>query len=176
MGSKPDEAIAAIVVNRVAVRRHRKGLEMFEMKALEQVEQRVSRWAGVSVHAHRFGGREFRLRNAEVGHIHSNGVLDIPFPRSIHDALLDEGLAEKHHWVPNSGWITYRVRSENGLEHAVWLMRLSYLRYALKAAAKPRDFFEQESEQLQLSPRFKSLLESFIPRSGASVSVEAVQS
>ena len=38
------------------------------------------------------------------------------FPRSIRDALLAEGLAEEHHWVPNSGWITFRVRSEDDLK------------------------------------------------------------
>jgi hypothetical protein len=70
--------------------------------------------------------------------VHVGGVVDIPFPRSIRDALLAEGLAEEHHWVPNSGWITFRVRSEDDLKHSVWLMRLSYVRYALKTANDPR--------------------------------------
>jgi hypothetical protein len=33
------------------------------------------------------------------------------------------------------GWITFRIRSEEDLKHALWLMRLSYLRYGLKTAA-----------------------------------------
>ena len=143
------------------------------MRDLGEVERRVSAWAGVSVHAHRFGGKEFRLGRAEVGHIHRNGTVDIPFPRSIRDALLDEGLADKHHWVPDSGWITYCVRSESQLEHVLWLLRLSYLRYALKTAAEPRDLFDQESQQLKLSPRFQSLLEPFVPRFVANMSAEA---
>src|SRR5690242_2085741 len=53
----------------------------------------------------------------------------------------------------------FRCRSEEDLSHALWLMRLSYLRYALKTATDPHKLFEQESEQLRLSPRFKSLLE-----------------
>jgi hypothetical protein len=36
--------------------------------------------------------------------VHECGVVDILFPRSIRDALLAEGLAEEHRWVPNSGW------------------------------------------------------------------------
>jgi len=43
-------------------------------------------------------------------------------------------------------------------------MRLSYLRYALKSSADPRTLFEQESEALQLSTHFKSLLEQFMPQ------------
>ena len=143
------------------------------MRDLGEVERRVSAWTGISVHAHRFGGKEFRLGRAEVGHIHRNGTVDIPFPRSIRDALLDEGLADKHHWVPDSGWITYGLRSESQLEHVLWLLRLSYLRYALRTAAEPRDLFEQESRQLKLSPRFQSLLEPFMPKSVASMSAEA---
>src|ERR1700687_5845663 len=102
------------------------------MKHLKKLEEEVSAWPHISIHLHRFGGREFRFGNAEVGHTHTGGVVDIPFPRSIRDALLEEGLAEEHRWVPNSGWITFCVRSEDDLEHALWLMGLSYLRYALK--------------------------------------------
>jgi hypothetical protein len=131
---------------------------------LKKLEAEVSAWADVSVHPHRFGGREFLYGSAEVGHVHVGGIVDVPFPRAVRDALLAEGLAEAHHWVPDSGWITFRIRSENDLERAVWLMRLSYLRYALKTASDPRFLLEQESEELRLSPQFKSLLERFVPR------------
>lgn len=66
-------------------------------------------------------------------------------------------------WVPNSGWISFRVRSEEEVRHAVRLMRLSYLRYALKSAAAPRQLLDQQSEELHLSPRFKSLGEHSVP-------------
>jgi len=89
---------------------------------LKKFEQEVSAWQHVSVHPHRFGRMEFQFGDAEVGHVHTNGIVDIPFPRSIRDALLADGLAEEHHWVPNSGWITFRMRSEKGLRHALWHM------------------------------------------------------
>jgi hypothetical protein len=131
---------------------------------LKKLEEVVSGWQNVSVHPHRFGGTEFRFGNAEVERVHRNGIVDIPFPRSVRDALLGDGLAIQHHWVPNSGWITFQIRSEEDLSHALWLMRLSYLRYALKTASDPQKLFEQESEQLRLSPRFKSLLEPLVPK------------
>ena len=114
------------------------------MKHLKRLEEEVSTWPNISVYPHRFGGREFRFGSAEVGHIHTGGIVDIPFPRSLRDALLKEGLAEEHRWVPNSGWITFHVRRDEDLKHALWLMRLSYLRYWLKTATDPRKLFEEE--------------------------------
>ena len=141
---------------------------------LEKLEEEVSAWQNISVHPHRFGGLEFQFGDAEVGHVHTNGNVDIPFPRSVRDALLAEGLAEEHHWVPNSGWITFRMGSEGELTHALWLMRLSYLRYALKTSTDPRKLFEQQSEELRLSPRFKLLLEPFVQETPKQVSAEPV--
>ena len=129
---------------------------------LEQFVKEVSKWPHVSVHPHRFGGREFRFQKAEVGHLHTNGVVDIPFPLPIRNALLAEGLAEEHRWVPDSGWTTFQIRGEQDLKHALWLMRLSYLRYALKADETPRKLFEKEIADLHLSPRFTTLLAKFI--------------
>jgi hypothetical protein len=67
------------------------------MKYAKALEDVVSTWSPISVHPHRFGGREFPFGSAEVGHIHIGGIVDIPFARSVRDALLAEGLAEEHH-------------------------------------------------------------------------------
>jgi hypothetical protein len=133
------------------------------MELLKRLEETVASWPRISVHAHRFGGREFRFANAEVGHVHYRGIVDIPFPRSIRDALLTEELAEEHRWVPNSGWITFRIQSERDLQHAVWLMRLSYFRYALKTAGDPREMFAEAIRELKLNAQSISLLEQFVP-------------
>jgi hypothetical protein len=142
------------------------------MKHLKRLVDEISGWPQVSVHAHRFGGREFRFGSAEVGHLHLGGTIDIRFPRPVRDALLVEGLAEEHRWVPNSGWITFHVRNEDDFKHAVWLMRLSYLRYALKTAADPRSLLDQQSKELHLSPHFRPLLEPFLPVSTTHVLTE----
>jgi hypothetical protein len=139
------------------------------MNSLKELEKEVGSWTNISVQPHRFGGREFLFGAAEVGHVHTGGIVDIPFPRSVRDALLADGLAEEHHWAPNSGWITFRMRNDEDLQHAVWLMRMSYLRYALKSASDPRRMFEREIAKLHLSPRLKSLLEPFVPRTAEQV-------
>jgi hypothetical protein len=142
------------------------------MNFLKKLEDKVATWPSVSIHPHRFGGREFRFKSAELGHMHIGGIVDIPFPRSVRDALLADGIAEEHRWAPNSGWITFRIRSERDFERALWLMRLSYLRYALKAATDPQRLFERESEELHLSPQFRCMLEQFVPKIAAQASAE----
>lgn len=141
---------------------------------LQDFEQQVSSWPGVSIHPHRFGGREFRFGHGEIGHIHAGGIVDIPFPRAIRDVLLEENLAEEHHWVPNSGWITFRVRSEANLRHALWLMRLSYLRYVLKSAPDPQHLLEDESQRFPLNLPFRLLLEAFIRKPHKPESIQTV--
>jgi hypothetical protein len=141
---------------------------------VEKLCGQVSGWPGVSLHSHRFGGTEFRFGSAEVGHVHRGGIVDIPFPRSIHDALLAEGLAEEHRWVPNSGWITFHMRNEEDLSHALWLMRLSFLRYALKTSADPEKLFQEASNDLKLTPHFALLLMQFLPREVTSAWTEPI--
>lgn len=145
---------------------------MIDMTQLRKLEEQVAAWPHVSVHPHRFGGREFRFGNAELGHVHMGGTVDIPFPRAVRDALLADGLAEAHHWVPNSGWTTFHVRGEGDLHQALWLMRLSYLRYALKTASDSRGMLEHESEELGLSLHLRSLLQQHLPTKIESVTAD----
>ena len=95
------------------------------------VEQ-VSIWQGVSVRDHRFGGIEFRQGTREIGHVHAFGVVDIPFTVKIRDVLIRSGKAQRHHWLPDSGWTTIRVQ-EHGSGNAINSLRLSYLRIQLKS-------------------------------------------
>ena len=134
------------------------------MKSGEQFDREVMSWVGVTSHPHRFGGTEYRFGSAEIGHMHVGGTLDIPFPRSVRDALLSDGLAQEHRWVPNSGWVTFQVRGDHNIEHAIWLMRLSYLRYALKRASNPQSTIARHLEEMRLTPRYRALLEVLIPK------------
>ncbi|HEY2646886.1 MAG TPA: luciferase family protein [Candidatus Acidoferrales bacterium] len=133
------------------------------MNYLCRLEDEIASWQNVSVHVHSRGGKEFKFGKAEIGHVHWNGTVDIPFPRAVRDALVEEGQAEGHRWVPDSGWTTFRIRNEADNQHALELMRISYLRYALKMAADPRKLLKQESESLHLSSRTISILETFTP-------------
>jgi hypothetical protein len=91
------------------------------------LEQEIKTWDGIHAVPHRFGGVEFQWNHTEVGHIHRGGMMDIPFTRRIRDALLDAQLVEPHHLLPETGWITFYIRTAQDLDTARTLMRLSYL-------------------------------------------------
>jgi len=92
-----------------------------------QFIEEIQQWDGIIAEPHRFGGKEFKLGRVEVGHVHEqNGMVDIPFTVKIREVLLAEGLAQPHHLLPDTGWITYFIRDDQSLQHALWLMRLSY--------------------------------------------------
>jgi|SRR5581483_1919910 len=141
------------------------------MKSLKTLEDEIASWPQISVQPHRFAAKEFRVGNAEVGHVHAGGIVDIPFPRTWRDALLAEGLAEEHRWVPNSGWTTFHIRKEEDVKHALWLMRLSYLRYALKSVTDPVKLVGQESIKLRLNSKLKGLVEQFVPPASSTLSL-----
>jgi len=128
---------------------------------LKRIEMQACQWPGISASPHRFGGRVFRLGRWEVGHVHNDGVVEIRLPRSLRDELLAQGLVEQHHTEP--GYVMFRIRRELDINHAVWLLRISYLRFVLKAVPDPAKRFDQESEGLRLTPRLKAALRRFLP-------------
>lgn len=128
-----------------------------------RLKEEVSSWEGVSVRSHRFAAVEFRYGQAEVGHVHFWGDVDIPYPHPIRDFLIEQNLANQHRWIPDSGWTTFHIRGEEDVQHAIWLMRLSYLRYALKSAAEPCQLLETESQRYSVGPVLGSMLSRFIP-------------
>ena len=66
------------------------------------------------------------LGKRELGHIHGDRLVDIPFPKPVRDQLVSTGQAEPHHILPNSGWISFFLRSEADVDHAIELMRTSF--------------------------------------------------
>ena len=93
----------------------------------EQIKQVVSSWPGVSAHPHRFGGTEFVLgERREIGHMHSDRMADIPFSTKIRAELVAAGRAEPHHILPQSGWVSFYLRTEVDVDRAIELFRLSY--------------------------------------------------
>jgi luciferase-like monooxygenase len=94
----------------------------------DRIAAEVSAWTGVTVHPHRFGGVEFRVGRRELGHVHRNGLVDLPFPVRIREKLVAEGTAEPHHILPDSGWVSFHVRNDADVDRAVELFRLNYAR------------------------------------------------
>ena len=117
--------------------------------AVQEIERFVTQWNNVTVHPHRFGGIEFRLGKRELGHLHGNRILDVPFPMKVRNQLVADGKAEPHHILPESGWITFRLHSEDDTQRAIDLLQLSY-ELALTAAQRRTHSFNISTEQQHL--------------------------
>jgi hypothetical protein len=107
------------------------------MKAGEQIHETAMSWAGVTAQPHRFGGTEYRLGRREIGHVHGDYLIDIPFPKTVRNELIAAGLAEPHHILPNSGWVSFYIKRSDQVDQAIALLRRSYdLAISRKAGVK----------------------------------------
>jgi hypothetical protein len=94
--------------------------------ASQRIRNALLSWAGVEAAPHRFGGIEFRIGRREIGHLHGDALLDIPFPTKVRDELVSAGLAEPHHVMPESGWVSFHLRREEDVQAAIDLLKRSY--------------------------------------------------
>lgn len=111
-----------------------------------EIQNRVMHWEDVSSRPHRYGGVEFRLGKRELGHLHGDSLLDLPFPMKIRNDLIAEGRAEHHHILPESGWVSFRISGASDIEQAIDLLRLSYelaLHAATEQAIRSTNFIKE---------------------------------
>jgi hypothetical protein len=94
----------------------------------DRIVREISSWPGVTSAPHRFGGVEFRVGRREIGHLHGDRLADLPFPVAVRDRLVREGKADVHHVLPESGWVSKRIRSDADVEDVIALFRLNYER------------------------------------------------
>ena len=94
--------------------------------AKEKIHQTVVAWEGVASRPHRFGGIEFRLGKQELGHLHGNALLDVPFPRRVRNELVESGQVAPHHIFPESGWVSFYIKEEQDIDKAIKLLNLAY--------------------------------------------------
>jgi len=62
--------------------------------AKERIDAALQGWSGITSQPHRFGGTEYCLRRREIGHVHGDGLVDIPFPKTVRNELVTGGRAE----------------------------------------------------------------------------------
>lgn len=95
--------------------------------ASKTIQQTLLSWPNVIALPHRFGGTEYRYgEKREIGHIHGDSLVDIPFPKKVRDEVVAAGRAEPHHILPESGWISFYLRQPGDVERALELFRQSY--------------------------------------------------
>ncbi len=94
--------------------------------AAYKIQQAVLSWPQVEAHPHRFGGVEYRLGKREIGHIHGDHLVDIPFPTKVRDEVVAAGQAQPHHILPDSGWVSLYLREAADVDRAIALFQRSF--------------------------------------------------
>lgn len=97
-------------------------------RSLDRIDWTLMTWPGVTKGPHRFGGTEYRLGGHELGHVHGNGVLDLPLTKPLREQLVADGRVQPHHIYPSSGWVSFYIQGEADVPNALALLRLTYER------------------------------------------------
>ena len=90
------------------------------------ITKAATSWEGVTVQPHRFGGVEYVIGKREIGHIHGDHLVDIPFPKKVREAIVAAGRAQPHHILPATGWVSFYLRQEDDVKKAIALLHESY--------------------------------------------------
>jgi Family of unknown function (DUF5519) len=94
--------------------------------ASKRIEDGLRACSGITAQPHRFGGTEYRLGRREIGHVHADHLVDIPFPKKVRDVLVATGRAEPHHILPETGWVSIYLNQASDVERAIELLRYSF--------------------------------------------------
>jgi predicted DNA-binding protein (MmcQ/YjbR family) len=114
--------------------------------AQEEISRAVASWPNMTLAPHRFGGVEYQLGTREIGHIHGDSLVDIPFPTAVRNELVERGEAQPHHILPNSGWISFYIRQPDDVSHAIHLLKKSYQLAAEQAARRTGQKVDYDTE------------------------------
>jgi len=94
--------------------------------ASKQIVDTLLTREGIEAHPHRFGGTEFCIGKREIGHIHGDSLVDIPFPKKIRDEIVAAGEASPHHILPETGWVSFSLKEGDDVEKAIMLLNRSF--------------------------------------------------
>ncbi len=93
---------------------------------MDEIEAEVLRWERTTSVIHKYGGMQFNYNGREIGHIHSNGLLDMLLSRSVKTQLMADGRISDHHTFKNTGWISFYIYTVEDKDYAVTLLKKGY--------------------------------------------------
>ena len=114
-----------------------------KLRAIERLHDDARRIFGATIRNHRFGGTEFWAAGRELGHVHGNGLFDASVGRASREDVVRSGLAQPHHVLPASGWVSLWIRDERDVPAALRLMQLA------QARLRSRDQASQPSVSIE---------------------------
>lgn len=104
---------------------------------IDQIEGEVLTWKNTTATQHKYGGLQLNYHGKEIGHIHSNGLMDMLLNRSLKQQLLIDGRIQDHHILKKSGWISFYLHNDNDRDYALKLLKINYDKLSNKASLAP---------------------------------------
>ncbi|TSD64054.1 hypothetical protein FFF34_015995 [Inquilinus sp. KBS0705] len=75
---------------------------------IDEIEAEVLRWPNTTATTHKYGGLQLNYGKTELGHIHSNGLLDMLLSRKTkRELMLRYDRVHDHHSFKKTGWISF---------------------------------------------------------------------
>lgn len=93
-------------------------------KEIQQLPEIISATHWEILDRNKPNGADFYFGELELGHIHLDGLLHIPFTQEFSLALIAKGLAKKFPYAVN--WIQFKIVDQESANHATWLFKLHY--------------------------------------------------
>ncbi len=94
--------------------------------AFESLRAWILELPGVSEAPHRFGGTEFQVDGIEFMHSHGPTWLDIRLSKDDQASVLKSGQALPHRFAPQAGWVSFQIKSSQGLANGRKIIQLAY--------------------------------------------------
>jgi hypothetical protein len=92
---------------------------------LSEVEREVLLWPGTTSEPGRFDSVSFRYGKREIGHIHRDGIADLPMIPETRENLLAKGRARPHR-VGSKGYISYPIESREDVAAVLEILGWNY--------------------------------------------------
>lgn len=93
---------------------------------MDDIEAEVLAWKHTTTCIHKYGGLQFNCYGVEIGHIHSNGLLDMLLSKKVKQSLMMEGRITDHHSFKDTGWISFYMQTADDKEYALKLLRIGH--------------------------------------------------
>lgn len=94
-------------------------------EAIDRVIAVAITWPGVAA-ASSPGVTQITFGRGLLARLHADGLVEIPFPRPVGEKLVAVGRAERHHALPDSGWVDVRLAATADVDRVTELLRLAY--------------------------------------------------
>lgn len=97
-----------------------------KLKEVWGVVRTLRSWPDVSIRPDS-AGLCFAIKDLSVGHLRWDGQLDLPFGAEVLAGIVPQGTVIRDPDLPQLDWVVFQIRTDEDVQLAVWLLRLSYL-------------------------------------------------